>query len=315
MASIEGASRMLFVAVAVWVHIGASLAADPGAFVGRWDLTIAHGETSRPAWMEIRQDRGALAVSFVGPYGGAEPARGVQLTNGRLTFSTEDYFGHEAAMRVEFTIEGDGLTGAVTREHEKFALSGKRAPRLGAVDNPKWGRRIVLFNGTNLDGWRFDQPTRSGNWAAENGLLICRGRGSNIVTAQEFRDFRLHVEFNCPADGNSGVYLRGRYEVQIEDDERKSPPTSWLGGIYGFLAPETVVRRPGEWRSFDITLLGRTVSVSVDGQPVIRRREIPGITGGALDSNEDLPGPIYLQGDHGGLTFRRIEITPAIGGR
>ncbi len=301
----------LKLAAALPLCMGAAFAAPSNEFLGRWDLTIAQGGASRPSWMEVKENQGAVTVSFVGVYGSAEPARDVELKNGRLTFATEDFFGHEPAMHVECSIDGGGISGAVTRAEGKLPLSGKRAPRLSAPANPKWGPSIVLFNGKDLDGWRLDQP-QAGNWAAENGLLISRERGSNIITTKEFRDFRLHVEFNCPPNGNSGVYLRGRYEVQIEDDEKKSPPTSWMGGIYGFIAPESVLRRPGEWRSFDITLLGRTVWVSVDGKAVVRSREIPGITGGALDSNEDQPGPIYLQGDHGGLQFRHIEITPAL---
>ncbi len=295
----------------VLVCLGAASAAASDTFAGRWDLTIRRGETTRPSWMEVRQNQDAVTVSFVGPWGSAEPASDPKQSNGRLTFSTEDFFGHEPAMHIECELANGAVTGFVTSGKEKLALTGKRAPALNDSATPKWGDRIILFNGKNLGGWRFDDPARSSNWAAENGLLVCSRQGSNIITTREFRDFKLHVEFNCPANGNSGVYLRGRYEVQIEDDEKKSPPTSWMGGVYGFLAPENVVRRPGEWRSFDITLVGRTVSVDVDGKPVIRHREIPGITGGALDSNEDQPGPIYLQGDHGGLMFRNIEITPS----
>ena len=297
--------------VALSICLGAAWAAPSDAILGRWDLTIARGDTSLPSWMEVKENQGVVTVSFVGPYGSAEPARDVELKDGRLTFATEDYFGRSPAMHVECAIDGGTLTGSITRENEKLPLSGKRAPKLNAPANPKWGPSIILFNGKDLDGWRLDQP-QAGNWAAENGLLVSRERGANIITTKEFRDFRLHVEFNCPPNGNSGVYLRGRYEVQIEDDEKKSPPTSWMGGIYGFIAPESVLRRPSEWRSFDITLLGRNVWVSVDGKAVVRNKEIPGITGGALDSNEDQPGPIYLQGDHGGLQFRHIEITPVL---
>jgi hypothetical protein len=143
-------------------------------------------------------------------------------------------------------------------------------------------------------------------------VLRNTGRGSNLATEQRFNDFKLHIEFKCPPGCNSGIYLLGRYEVQIEDDEAKSPPTSWMGGVYGFLAPEVEMpRRPGEWQSFDIILRGRWVTIVQNGQTIVRGREIPGITGGALDSDEGQPGPIYLQGDHGGLEFRNIVITPA----
>jgi hypothetical protein len=136
--------------------------------------------------------------------------------------------------------------------------------------------------------------------------------GSNIITDGRYSDFKLHIEFRYPKGSNSGVYLRGRYEVQIEDLEGAEPPNDVIGGVYGFLAPsEQVVKGPGEWQTYDITLVGRLVTVVFNGKTVICNAEIPGITGGALDSREGEPGPIYLQGDHGPIEFRNIMITPA----
>ncbi len=184
-------------AVALSICIGVASAAPADEFLGRWDLTIMRGDASRPSWMEVKQNGDALTVSFVGPWGSAEPAREVELKNGRLTFATENFFGHAPAMHVECAIANDGLTGEVTADSDKLPLSGKRSPKLSAPANPKWGPSIVLFNGKNLDGWHLDQPQAS-NWVAENGLLISRERGANLVTNKEFRDFHLHVEFNCP---------------------------------------------------------------------------------------------------------------------
>jgi hypothetical protein len=136
--------------------------------------------------------------------------------------------------------------------------------------------------------------------------------GGNLRTRQTFTDFKLHVEFRYPRAGNSGVYLRGRYEVQIEDSHGREPATDHLGAIYGFLAPnQDAAKKAGEWQTFDVTLEGRLVTVVLNGTTVIARREIPGITGGALDSDEGAPGPVVLQGDHGPVEFRRIVLTPA----
>jgi 3-keto-disaccharide hydrolase len=108
------------------------------------------------------------------------------------------------------------------------------------------------------------------------------------------------------------VYLRGRYEVQIEDDERHQTSNHTIGAIYGFLPPsEMASKTAGEWQSYDITLVGRMVTVVLNGKTVICDREIPGITGGALDSNEGEPGPLYMQGDHGAIDYRNIILTPA----
>jgi len=177
---------------------------------------------------------------------------------------------------------------------------------------PKWGKPIELFNGKDLTGWRTDKPNASPAWKVENGSLITPGNGPELIHDAKFEDFMLHVEFNCGENSNSGVYLRGRYEVQIETDSIEEPPSHHTGGVYGFLAPiPELPRKPGEWQSFDITLLGRWITVVQNGQTIIDNKEIPGITGGALDSHEELPGPIYLQGsEKGHVSYRSIVITP-----
>jgi hypothetical protein len=139
------------------------------------------------------------------------------------------------------------------------------------------------------------------------------GNGPDIIANSKFKDFKLHVEFECGPKSNSGVYLRGRYEVQIETDSAEEPPNRRMGGVYGFLAPTPEQPgKPGVWQTYDISLVGRTVTVVQNGQTIIDHKEIPGITGGALDSHEGLPGPIYLQGsEKGRVAFRNIVITPA----
>ena len=125
-------------------------------------------------------------------------------------------------------------------------------------------------------------------------------------------DFRLHAEFKYPKGGNSGIYLRGRYEVQLEDTLGSEPGILGIGAIYGHLVPnELTALGPDRWQSLDITLIGRRVTVVLSGRTVIADQLIPGPTGGAMDSHEGLSGPIYLQGDHGPVEFREIVITPA----
>ena len=170
-----------------------------------------------------------------------------------------------------------------------------------------------LFNGKDLGGWRLTDPGAANPWRVEGGTLVSPGGGADLVSDRTFGDFKLHVEFNCAAGANSGVYLRGRYEVQVEDEAAPDAPERRLGGIYGFLAPSIpAARRPGTWRAYDITLVGRRVTVVLDGVTLIDDQEIPGITGGALDSHEALPGPIYLQGSEPGrVDYRNITVTPA----
>ena len=139
---------------------------------------------------------------------------------------------------------------------------------------------------------------------------------ANLATDQKFNDFKLHLEFRVPKGANSGVYLRGRYELQIDDSAGLEPSSHHLGGVYGFIAPSENAARPaGEWQSMDVTLVGRMITYDLNGTTIICNREIPGITGGALDSAEAEPGPLLLQGDHGPIEYRNIVITPATSGR
>jgi hypothetical protein len=190
---------------------------------------------------------------------------------------------------------------------------GVRAPALNRPEPKSWSAPEPLFNGKDLTGWEPLDPAHN-HWLAKNGELINEAHGANLRTTRSFGDFKLHIEFNCPDDGNSGVYLRGRYEVQIEYEPLAfNPPERRIGSIYGFLTPSVdLPRTPGKWESFDVTLVGRTVTVVRNGTTILDKQEIPGTTGGALDSDEGAPGPIYIQGDHtGGLRFRNITVSLA----
>jgi hypothetical protein len=137
-------------------------------------------------------------------------------------------------------------------------------------------------------------------------------KGANLRTTRKFDDFKLHIEFNCPENGNSGVYLRGRYEIQVEyEPVGTENKYHMMGSIYGFLAPAVdSPRTPGQWETFDVALVGRYVTIARNGVTTIANQEIPGITGGALDSNEPQPGPFYIQGDHtGGMKYRNITVS------
>jgi len=165
-----------------------------------------------------------------------------------------------------------------------------------------------LFNGKDLTGWRL---LRSGatNWVVREAALVNERAGANIVTEERFRDFELRYQYMIPKNSNSGVYLRGRYEVQIDDNFGKPPRVSGDGAIYGEIAPrENATLPPGQWNDMRITLIGRTVTIIQNAKRTIDQREIVKPTLGALDGDVDEPGPIYLQGDHGPVTFRNIRI-------
>lgn len=285
------------------------------SFLGRWDLTLKTPEREAPSWLEITQEGGQFHARFVSRSGNARPLPKVEISKGHIRFvSPKEEEDRKDDMVFEGKLAGGKLVGTTTGpDGTPWQWTGERAPKLIRNSSPAWGNTVQLFNGKDLSGWTPSDPNANTKWTVADGNLVSPGRGAELITTGKFSDFKLHVEFNCEKGANSGIYLRGRYEVQIEDDPAPEGPTMRTGGVYGFLAPSPEVpRRPGQWQTYDITLVGRMVTVVLNGQTIIDNQEIPGITGGALDSHEALPGPIYLQGSEAGhVSFRNIMITPA----
>jgi len=251
---------------------------------------------------------------MIGLWGHATPTGEIRIKAGDIELAVPKDEGFPDGTQLHGRLAGGELVGTATAPNgASWLWTGHRAPSLEWKGAPKWGKPIRLFDGKDLAGWTFADPTQASMWSVEGGTLVKHGRGSEIVTTSRFRDFKLHVEFNCGPMANSGVYLRGRYEVQIETNAAQEPPNRRMGSIYGFIAPDpSPPATPNVWHSYDITLVGRTVTVVDDGRMIIDHREIPGITGGALNTDEGSPGPIYLQGvEDGRVAFRNIVITPA----
>ena len=282
--------------------------------LGRWDLTLKAPDRDYPSWLELKQENGSLSAQMVGRWGNARPLPKVEFSGGQLTFvSPKEEEGSKEDLMFQGRLSGSALKGAVNGPDGKaWQWVGVRAPTLTRSATPTWGRPTELFNGKDLSGWTM---SASGPrvWTVQDGSIVSPGNGPELVSNARFQDFKLHVEFNCGKDSNSGVYLRGRYEVQIETESEAEPPSHHTGGVYGFLAPmPELPRTPDKWQTFDITLIGRRVTVIQNGTTIIDNQEIPGITGGAVDSHEASPGPIYLQGsEKGHVAFRNIVITPA----
>jgi hypothetical protein len=294
-------------------------AAEVGAikpFLGRWDLTVKTPDREYPGWLEIRLKDGQLQGLMVGQWNHAEPVAKIEINSDTITFvSPQDEWDRKDNMPFEGKLAAGRLSGKTKGpDGAPWTWTGERVPDLKRKGEPKWGKPTELFNGKDLTGWRESKPIAGKTWTVVNGLLTTPGNGPELVNDQKFRDFKLHVEFNCGPDSNSGVYLRGRYEVQIETNSIAEPPSHHTGGVYGFIDPNPEQPRAADvWQTFDITLIGRTITLVHNGKTVIDHQEIPGITGGALDSHEGEPGPIYLQGsENGHVDFRRITLTPAV---
>lgn len=283
--------------------------------VGRWDLTVHGPMGDYPSWLEVRQlGFRTLVGSYVGRFGSARPVSFVKHEDGSFRFSIPPQWERRLTdVVVEGKLDGDKIRGEVTDDEGKpLAWEGVRAPALNREGEPKWGKAIELFNGRDLIGWKQRFPDKKNGWVVRDGILANDAPGNDLLTETKFTDFKLHVEFRYPKGSNSGVYLRGRYEVQVEDNFGKAPDSHYIGGVYGFLTPNRNTAKPaGEWQTMDITLVGRLVTVALNGEQVIVRQTIPGITGGAMDSDEAAPGPVLLQGDHGPVEFRKVTITAA----
>ena len=285
---------------------------DTSSVEGRWDITIYDAGKTMPSWLEVvHSGLHTLVGQFVGTGGSARPISKINFENGKVSFSIPPQWETGNDLSFEATLQGDSLAGTVTFPNGKtYNCSGVRAPSLKRPSTPSWGKPIKLLNGKDLKGWH---PSGEKNqWVVENGILKSAAPGSNLITDASFTDFKLHVEFRYSKRGNSGVYLRGRYEVQILEENSISPPKGTLGAVYGFIAPsELVAKNVGDWQNYDITLTGRMVTIVANGITIICNQEIPGITGGALNSNEGEPGPIMLQGDHEAIEYRNLILIPA----
>ncbi|MFM8914174.1 MAG: DUF1080 domain-containing protein [Flammeovirgaceae bacterium] len=280
---------------------------------GRWDLTITKDGSELPSWLEVRHSgNNTLVGRFVYAFGSARPIAEVKLKDGKFSFSIPPQWEKgERWMDFEGTLENNNaLKGTMTYvDGKKSAFVGTRAPSLQRGKAVEWGAPLPLLNGKDLTGW---YAKGKNQWIVEDGILKSPQSGANLFTDAKFTDFKLHIEFRYPKGSNSGVYLRGRYEVQVTDSKGLEPWDDQFSGIYGFLPPnQMAAKEAGEWQSYDITLIGRTVTVVANGVTVICDQVIPGITGGAIDSKEGEPGPIFLQGDHGPIEYRNIVITPA----
>ena len=305
--------------LSVFVSTGKAQKASP--IIGRWDLTVQGSDAPYTSWFEVTDAEGKLQGRFVGRFGSARPIKQIEFNDGKLKFSLPPQYEN---MKVDLVFEGKligpKLEGSTNGEDgATLKWSGGRAPALTPKAEPKWGAPVQLFNGKDLTGWKLRSEKGKGCWSVEDGAMTNSQGCVDIITEQNFHDFKLSLEFkladpqaNGGRPSNSGVYLRGRYEAQIEDNYGKEPESHGMGGLYGFLTPKVnASKKAGEWQKYEITLIGRRLTVTLNGQTVIDKEEIPGITGGALDSAEEKPGPIMLQGDHGKIWFRNIVLTPA----
>jgi len=328
---------MIVAVSALTAALGTALAAD-NPFLGGWELTIPGGAAG---WLGVEDLNGQLQASLLWGGGSVVPLESAKLEKGQLVLRRK----HSAQRKgkngkavnlisfetITATVDGDvmKLTSVKTRENEpgtdKVEFTGRREPTVPPapdLSRVKFGEPIALLNGQDLAGWRLTDPSADSGWSMKDGVLVNevlkeegkpRKHYGNLRTDREFEDFNLRLEVRVPKGGNSGVYLRGIYEVQVQDSFGKPLDPHNMGAVYSRIKPTVSAEKPaGEWQTMGITLVDRHVTVVLNGQKIIDNQPLLGCTGGALWSDVTRPGPIYLQGDHTGVEYRNIVIKPVM---
>ncbi len=326
--------RSFLTCIAVGVVTAAAAAENP--FLGSWELTIPGGA---PGWLGVKETGGRLQASMLWGWGSVEPVATAKVQDGQLvltrnhTVQQKDASGKQVKKTIvetiTATVDDDSikLTSTKPRENgqgeEKAEFSGKRTPPMPPapdLSQVKYGQAIELFDGKDLNGWRLTDPNAVSGWSVKDGVLVnnpVQEKGKphknygNLRTDAEFGDFNLKLETRLPKDGNSGVYLRGIYEIQVADTYGRRLDPHNMGAVYSRITPTTSAEKPaGEWQTMDITLVDRHVTVILNGTKIIDNQPVEGCTGGALWSDVTRPGPIYLQGDHTGVEYRNLVLRP-----
>lgn len=301
----------LIILLPIILSFGVMKAQEADPLEGKWNLTITQEGKELPSWLEISHSGTSTLIGrFTYAFGSARPIAEVNKYGDLFYFEIPPQWEPGAAnMEFEGKMIGDGLEGImIYTDGQTYSWTAVKSPKLDYYENAKMGKTISLFNGKNLDGWKIGPENQ---WEVIDGILTSPKSGVNLISEEKFKDFKLHAEFRYPEGSNSGLYLRGRYEVQIADNIGLEPASIYFAGVYGLLSPnENMARKAGEWQTFDITLIGRRVTIVANGKTVISNQNIDGMTGGALDNKEAEAGPIMIQGDHGLIEFRKLEITP-----
>jgi 3-keto-disaccharide hydrolase len=301
----------IFLAIAL-AHQAPAKPATADDYVGRWNVIITDAtDTFVSGGIRIDKSGAGLTGALVWRSGSYAPVKSVEVVDGVLKIVRAA--GENKQDLFEARLENGVLKGQVTYPDGKIHhFEGRKAPLLTSFKTSGAWKTTKPFDGKTLNGWHLRDPKSKNGWAVENGeLVVVEPKGnSDLVSDAKFQDMQLHLEFNVDPKSNSGVYLRGRYEVQILDnpDAKMALDTHGCGAVYSRLAPKMDATKPaGEWQTLDIEFIGRQIEITLNGKTIVKD-VVDGITGGALSPWEGEPGPLMLQGDHGKVRFRNIEV-------
>ncbi len=306
----------------------ASLASAESAFIGRFALTIPGGGAG---WLGVEEKDGKLSSSILWGGGSVVPTAGTKIDGDKLIVTREqkNKEGKVSTETITATLSGDEIKLSTVKHNsagkqlgEPTPFAGKRIPALPPrpdLAKVKFGEPVNLFNGKDLTGWRLLKEGADNGWSAKEGMLMNRvvkakdKHFGNLRTDAEFEDFNLKLEVRTLEKSNSGIYLRGIYEVQIMESFGKPVDSHHMGALYSRITPSVAAEKPiGEWQTLDITLVDRHLTVILNGKTTIDNQPVLGCTGGAMTSDESKPGPIYLQGDHTDIDYRNMVLRPVV---
>ncbi len=300
--------------------------AGDASFNGRWNIKVHDGRL-RAWWLEVTgAGTDNLKGKFVGaPGGDCNVIDDLAIRNGELSFSFVRGFvrvpGDEKAKQKGIyrakLVDGklDGSFSVEGYNAPTFNWTGTPAAVITDKDDGTWreAKRVKLFNGRNIKGWMPVEKNREMAWTVKNGLLTNMAGAPNIISEKKFWNFKVHMEYRIPEGSNSGLGLRGRYEVQIADSYGKPLNTHMMAALYSRIEPSVNASKPaGEWQTLDVTLIGRDVTVIHNGTKVIDKQVIDGPTAIVGDTDESTPGPIFVQGDHREVEIRSLVVTPLV---
>jgi hypothetical protein len=314
---------------------------DISEFLGQWTIDIQGGTVG---WLEVRQEKDYLDADLLWIGGSVLPVADVYMAGDKYLFVTrtdnvvrkwneknEPLRTHIITNWLEILKDGDKIKGYLLNPRidgkgidSTSFIGTKLAPPPPApeIAKLKFGEPITLFNGKDLSGWKLIDINLKNGFSVVDGVLSnnpVQKEGEphviygNLRTEQVFEDFNLKLEVNIPAGSNSGIYLRGMYEIQVLDSYKKELDPHNMGAVYSRIKPLVNGEKPaGTWQTLDITLCDRHITVILNGIKIIDNQPVYGPTGGAIISDVNAPGPIYLQGDHGTVMYRNIILTPIV---
>jgi len=294
---------------------GLSAVAQENPFLGKWDITATGPNGSFAYWLEVKMEGGKLTGYFLNRGGSVLKLNEIAIENGELVFSP---VGNANSPKIvhRARVDDGRLLGALADGGPRITWIGVRPPQWGesnANARHKYGAPVELFDGKTLDKWDVQFKDRPSGWSVVDGAMTNSDHANNVISMHQFKDFKVRAEYKIDEKSNSGIYLRGRYELQVLDDYGKETESHGHMALYSRVKPMVNASlQPGQWQVMEAIIVGNRLTVTLNGKKVHDNIVIDGITGGALDSNEAEPGPIMLQGDHGKVWFRKITVTPIL---